>query len=234
MTKSADRRGGSRGISLAGLVIGALALVGCEQPAAPAGRLPEADVPGPSEAWKEAADKFAARPEVDRVSFARNGEPIAVFFRRNQVANDDLAALAELPTLRWLDLVDTGITDAGLSYLAKLPKLETLYLNNIQVGDDGVAQLAGLQELKMLHLGRTRVTNAALASITKLNKLQELHLERTKIDDAGLKSIESLPDLQELYLTGSAVTPEGVARLKEALPKLVVYFLSKAEDPIED
>ncbi len=85
----------------------------------------------------------------------------------------------------------------------------------------------------MLHLGKTEVTSAGMETVAQFSKLNELHLERTKVDDGGLERLHPLPALQELYLTGSAVTPEGVAKLKAAMPKLVVFYLPPEEDPIE-
>jgi hypothetical protein len=218
-------------ILVAGFAILAMAS-GCEeggQPAAAKGPV----VFEVASKYRAAAEKMAERPEVDRISYDEKGAPIAVFFRRNVVANDDLAALADLPTLQWLELVDSGITDAGMIHLAHLPELKTLYLNNIRVGDEGIAHLAPLKELRVLHLGKTQVTSGALATIAGFAKLQELHLERTKVDDSGLAHLKSLTELQEVYLTGSLVTPEGVAKLKEEMPKLAVFYLPPEEDPIE-
>jgi hypothetical protein len=54
------------------------------------------------------------------------------------VTDDTLAMLADLPKLRELTLNDSSITDAGLATLARLPRLESLRIARTQVTPDGV------------------------------------------------------------------------------------------------
>jgi hypothetical protein len=73
--------------------------------------------------------------------------------------DDDLAALKELPTLWWLDLSNTQITDQGLHHVSHLPELHFLILDNTQITDEGLARLHNLKRLRSLSLRGTQVTN---------------------------------------------------------------------------
>jgi len=52
-----------------------------------------------------------------------------------------LAHLKGLAKLKWLNLNDTKITDAGLIHLEALPSLEMLYLQKHGRSEGGVARL---------------------------------------------------------------------------------------------
>ncbi len=63
--------------------------------------------------------------------------------------------------------------------------LKWLNLDQTEVTDAGIPHLAGLAQLEFLHLGRTRITDASIDSLAKLRNLKEIHLTRTKVSDAG-------------------------------------------------
>jgi uncharacterized membrane protein len=110
-----------------------------------------------------------------------------------------LAALEPMaPQVLWLDLSDTSVSDAGLAVVARFPNLTRLHLNRTPITDAGVAHLARLQRLEYLNLYGTGITDSCLAQI------------------AGLKS------LRTLYVWRTAVTPQGVDRLRSALPRLEI------------
>ena len=46
-----------------------------------------------------------------------------------------------------------------------------------------------------------------------------LSLRNTQIDDAGIEILLSIANFQRLLIQGSKVTPQGVHRIKTALPK---------------
>ena len=90
--------------------------------------------------------------------------------------NEELGkALAELRSLRGLDLFESGCTDAD------------------------VQCFAGLVQLESLSLQRTRITNGSLPIVAKLSHLQFLNLSDTQVTDArtgplgDLKSLRTLP-----------------------------------------
>lgn len=112
--------------------------------------------------------------------------------QQGKFGDAQLAELASIaPALRWLDLGETAVTDAGLR------------------------SLAAMTNLHRLHLDRTAVTDAGLANLAPLARLELLNLHATKVTDAGLTALQTLPRLRSLYLWQTKVTPEAAAKFGE-------------------
>ncbi len=114
-----------------------------------------------------------------------------------QFGDAQLAQLAELaavgPVLQWLDLGETGVTDAGMVHLASM------------------------RELRRLQLDRTAVTDSGLPALAPLMKLESLNLFGTDVTDTGVGALRVLPRLRRLHLWQTQVTPEAASKLaKEA------------------
>jgi hypothetical protein len=54
-----------------------------------------------------------------------------------------------------------------------------------------------------------------------------LNLYGTQVTDEGIQQLSSLKNLKTLYLWKTGVTPEGAARLQNALPQLEVNLGSE-------
>jgi Leucine-rich repeat (LRR) protein len=128
------------------------------------------------------------------------GRVVGLAIRSRRATDEQLAPLANLTDLVWLDVVETQITDVG------------------------VEKLTSLQKLERLRIDSTSLSDAGLAHIAKLPRLHQLNLERTKITDAGLLELAKMPSLKEVYVPGKNVTPAGVQRLQKACPKLNVII----------
>lgn len=184
---------------------------------APEAGAPETERPAPAPpavdplAVGELSEEQAAREAAAIAALAERGmQPLRIaqghlaldlnLSVKRAEANDEVAAmLAGLaPTLVWLNVSGTAITDAGL------------------------AHVGSCNELRKLNLSRTAVTDAGLAHVATLPKLTYLNLYGTGIGDAGLEHVAKLATLRDLYLWQTAVTDEGVAKLQEALPHLNV------------
>ncbi|MAE47320.1 MAG: hypothetical protein CMJ86_10565 [Planctomycetes bacterium] len=109
---------------------------------------------------------------------------------------EDLEGLE--PSLVWLNLSGTGVTDVGLAKLSRFTQLRRLNLARTQISAKGLAHLADLKELVVLNLyGST-------------------------VGDAAIEAIAALPALQRLYLWDSAFSPEGCSRLAVLRPGLMI------------
>jgi len=113
-----------------------------------------------------------------------------------------------------------AIKDADIAPVAKLPKVAYLQLGSTSVTDAGLVYLKGLTDLEQLHLEGTRITDKGLVYLKDLKKLTYLNLYNTAVTDAGLAQLAGLVNLKELYLWQTKVTDEGVKKLKQALPNL--------------
>ena len=69
--------------------------------------------------------------------------------------------------MKYLNLADTEISDAGLINLGKMAGLESLDLTSTKISDDGLAHLYGLKNLKTLTVRQTEVTAAGADKLQK-------------------------------------------------------------------
>jgi Leucine-rich repeat (LRR) protein len=145
-------------------------------------------------------------------------------FHNMNVTEADLKHLAKLTNLEVLLLVGSRIPDAGFAHLKVLTGLKNLNLSRVPITDKGLAHLKGLTALEELHLSETKITDAGLAHLKGLTILTNLGLMSTQISDAGLEHLTGLAKLRNVSLLGTRVTDQGVKKLKEALPKLAVYY----------
>lgn len=92
-----------------------------------------------SQLTAEGLEKLSALPKLELLRLG--GESI-----------DDAAVLEirRFPALRFLHLIDTGITDASLGVFAEMSNLESLYLDGANVSSDAIERL--LEENPQLHL----------------------------------------------------------------------------------
>jgi hypothetical protein len=149
----------------------------------------------------------------------------SVGFCDGAVIDDDLGRILEgLTHLRVLSLVQTKVTDAGLTHLRQLPDLRHLELRRTDIITDvGPEHLRELTELRYLWLDGTKITDAGLEHLQELTQLRYLNLSGTQVTDVGLEHLRGLEQLRWLYLSNTQVTHAGVNELKKALPNVYVY-----------
>ena len=131
--------------------------------------------------------------------------------RQQDLTAHDLAPLARLRSLEWLDLSETNIGDDAAAQLSSFPKLKILSLSKTRIGDKGAAEIARNRSLNWLRLDSTLVGNQSALEISKLKSLERLMLNNTKLTDVGLSHLANLPELQLLQIGGTQVTGSGFA-----------------------
>jgi hypothetical protein len=156
----------------------------------------------------------------------------------SSITDKDLVYVNHLTGLRWLELEDTDIGDAGLAQLTKLNKLEYLRLSSTlvkglsldslrgsplktldinSVGLDATAffRLANFKELRCLNLNRSAASDSALTPLSKLPNLELLSIaDNVHVTDAGIKKLVGLKRLQRLNVANTSVTADGILTLK--------------------
>jgi hypothetical protein len=90
----------------------------------------------------------------------------------SQIADAELALLAQFPRARRLKLWDTRVTDLGLRHLQSLSRLEVLDLAETSVTDAGLAEVCHLRRLKRLDLLKTAVSDASVPVLCQLPELE--------------------------------------------------------------
>lgn len=136
------------------------------------------------------------------------------------------AALARIGTfekLGWLDLTKTQITDTGVAHLKGCRSLRDLSIATTPISDNSLATVGKLNTLEELDISGTPVTDAGLAHLGSLSNLKVLRMAVTRIGDKGLLKLAELKNLEMIDARQSQVTPQGVERLKQSLPKVVVH-----------
>ena len=133
------------------------------------------------------------------------------------VTDVGLKSLAEIQSLRFLELTGCKFTEGGLAEIQKLKELRTLNLDSAGgVTDTGLQHLAGLSELRNLGLaGSPKVTAAGLWKLQALRNLVELDLSQTNITNSGLQVLKQFPELRRLNLSGTEVTGAGLDTLAD-------------------
>jgi internalin A len=144
-----------------------------------------------------------------------------------------LSAIREQTSLRFLSVVDCGLTDDQLSQLTKLPHLETLDLRRTKINGPGLAALKSLSELKSLEIdmtadqfhalktnqlvhllpvahGKNRTTAAKDEEITEL-ELNGFYGYR--VTDEMLRNLQYLTSLSKLSLIEAEITEEAIPEL---------------------
>ncbi|MGD9680310.1 MAG: protein kinase [Candidatus Obscuribacterales bacterium] len=137
--------------------------------------------------------------------------------RATQDVNNE--KLRKLKRLDSICVTHSDFNDKGAAYLAELENLTIIEAGGCGITDRGVEILAGLPRLQTLEIDKTDTTDTALAALARSKSLKRLHLDYTLITDRGLSDLAKVKTLEYLKLKGcGAVTPDGIAKLKKALP----------------
>lgn len=160
--------------------------------------------------------------------------------------------LVSLPNLKELTMGGNQFGDAGLQALRQMPGLTYLDLNGRQgtdsniwaltISEVGLEAILTLKELRDLRFGctsigvgiegsrfatvsATDVSDRWLEKIKTLPKLEKLKLQGCgRVDDEAIRSLIAMPNLREVDLKGTSVTEKGLAALRTAKPKALIYF----------
>ncbi|MFO0966315.1 MAG: hypothetical protein U0793_12130 [Gemmataceae bacterium] len=137
-------------------------------------------------------------------------------------AEDVIAAvrdIAKLPKLDTVLLLGPAFKADAVKELVGA-KLVNLTLFNTGAGDAAFEHLPKIKTLRILAVTGSGLTDKGLKEITKVRTLQSLVIEDARITDAGIMGLTALRYLQRLILTNTDVTPDALANLREAMPRL--------------
>ena len=130
------------------------------------------------------------------------------------ITDESLPHLAKFAEIRHLFAENTKITDAGIAHLN--PTLTFLRLRGTHITDEGLKRLVkATPELRNLRIEETAVTGTGLSALRDLPKLIELDLEGCEISDKDLLPLLECKALQHLSLAETKVTPKGVLALRD-------------------
>lgn len=143
-----------------------------------------------------------------------------------------LEAIARVPTIQWLDLTCTKVTDAGIVHLKKLKNLRVLSLDGTLVSNNCLEHVEHLKQIEQLELGGTRITDEGLQHLSALPKLKYLSLRgnldhhrywpAANITDEGLPHLYPCSSLELVCFGNKLITSQARAKLAEQLPGLII------------
>jgi internalin A len=149
-----------------------------------------------------------------------DGNIVEVSLARTWATDNDVARVAEIKSLKRLDLSFTYVTDRGIERLQQLPQLEDLTLDTAEfITDSAVSYLRANQSLRSMGFRGTDITDVALPYLAELTGLKSLDISFTMLGDVGLESLPALTELEELKLGGDRISGINLNFLK-LLPKL--------------
>jgi len=118
------------------------------------------------------------------------------------IPDGDLAELASLQSLRWIDVMHCSIRDPGLKELAAIPRLAMLTLRrNVFLGARGLEHLADAKSLRELNVDVAADPPAMVTAIAKLGDLN--HLNVYPVGDSEAVKLGQLKKLATLDLTNT-------------------------------
>jgi hypothetical protein len=136
--------------------------------------------------------------------------------------NEIMKQVGRFTRLRFLNMQNQEVTDAGLKQIAHLRLLEHLEFESTKISDDGMRHLATMNNLVEVWLRGGPISDAGLknARISNKRRLRVLILLDTKVSDEGLEDLIGLPNLWLLDVELTNVTEEGKTRFRQARPDI--------------
>ncbi len=141
-----------------------------------------------------------------------------------------LKQLTALTSLEQLRIRGSDIDDDALVQLAEIKSLRVLNLPQGTFSDQGLAHLQGLTHLEQLRFGSPRVTSDGMKTVVKLPALKRLHLIQVPITDEGLRELANMEQLESLYIDGAKLSDAAFDELFQKRPKLHVHLNQQHHD----
>ena len=166
----------------------------------------------------EISDSRVDCPMLETLARAENLRWLSI--GRCEIDRNAAVSLSKLQALRRLILggIDP-LPDEVLVAIAPLPWLRELWVIDTPLCDEQLVHLVGMVQITDLWLSSTAITDNALTTIGKLPRLTKLALDGTRVTDEGLPHLAGLLRLESLILWNTAITGEGLPALASC-PKL--------------
>lgn len=119
----------------------------------------------------------------------------------NQLGNQGIAVLAEIKTLKRLDISNNGIS--RISAFENHPELEVLIANHNQISD--TSALGTIKTLRGVSLNNNQIQTLS-PNFANLQNLEYLDLAENQLNDAGVTPIASLRNLKVLNLNQNQIS----------------------------
>jgi Leucine rich repeat len=168
------------------------------------------------------AAKFEALTDAALIAVARQKAVGAIdVFDATKCTEKGYAALKALPHLRKLVLAKSDLTPLRANAIGQCKELR--YLGLVDAGLTNI-ELGGLKNLSLLeHLSLSenpKITDAGMQTVKNFERLRELYLANTAITDKGLAALRGLDGLRTLNVANTKVTADAADKFVDAMPNL--------------
>jgi len=168
------------------------------------------------------AAKFEAITDTTLIALARQPKLGAIdAFDATKCTDKGYSALKSLPHLRRFVLNKSDLNPSRINSIGQYKELR--YLGLVDAGLTNI-EITGLKSLKLLeHLSLSenpKLNDAAMQTVKQLERLRELHLSNTAITDKGLAELSGLDGLRTLNLTNTKVTADACDKFVDMMPNL--------------
>ena len=150
---------------------------------------------------------------------ARLGNLTGLSLDNCDITDAGVAHLAELPLVDLTLYQCAGVTDEGLKVLAGYTELKRLTLRDVPAKGSALAKLPHPEKLLSLNMAQSAVSDAEIALLAKMTSLESLNLSETGLTDTAVDGLSKLSSVKQIMLTQTGISPEGMSRLRKALPK---------------
>lgn len=141
-----------------------------------------------------------AQPSDFLPDLAKQHKLSGLELRNSQITDLDLPWLEKLPSLKSLDIGDTGVTGSGLAKCKVLKQLNSIHACKLKDATPLLKALAQNSSITELNLNDVKLTSEDYTLISRLTSLKILSLKESPIEDADLKKLASLQKLETLYV----------------------------------
>ena len=139
-----------------------------------------------------------------------------VILTNAKFAPDFLSTICSIPSIHWLDLVESNNRDllaADMTIVAGCSDLQTLVVNRSIKSDAAFKPIEGLKKLDTLRADECGITDQSLNVIARLSYLHQLSLNNIRFSAEGLRKLSALKQVDMLNLTGSYTTDQHIEAL---------------------
>jgi hypothetical protein len=168
--------------------------------------------------------------DLESIAGLSNLRVLLIDHPKSRFSAAGLNQLAALTSLEQLRIRGTGIDDAVLAQLAQIKSLRVLNLPQGSFSDQALAHLSALEHLEQLRFGSPYVTSAGMKIIAELPALKRLHLIQVPITDEGLREIAKMEQLESLYIDGANLSDAAIDELFRRRPRLHVHMNQQHHD----
>ncbi len=134
--------------------------------------------------------------------------------------DDGIELIGKIRTLDWLYLDCVQVTNRGARHLKNLPKLQGLHMINTAVTDEGLTVLPDLPDLVYLeNVTSKEIGDKGLSSMTHIPALEYLRLSAVKTNEDRFSRLIFGDALLKFTFEMPAVTDEAMKALSERHPR---------------